>query len=105
MLNLYPRVARLKILNLTCSVFFSVNNCMYKRLCYLFTIPQAIIWSIQEINHVNRERAEEMFLEGSKSTVTNAEVEAFKSTLKKKGRVNREEAEKRIRRAERAMAC
>lgn len=78
---------------------------MYKRLCYLFTIPQAIIWSIQEINHVNRERAEEMFLEGSKSIVTNAEVEEFKSTLKKKGRVNREEVEKRIRRAERAMAC
>lgn len=68
-------------------------------------LPEAIIWSIQEINHVNRERAEEMFLEGSKSTVTNAEVEEFKSTLKKKGRVNREEAEKRIRRAERAMAC
>lgn len=54
---------------------------------------------------MNRERVEEMFLKGSKFIVINVEVEEFKLMLKKKGRVNREEVEKRIRWVERVMVC
>ena len=45
-----------------------------------------------------------MYLEGSKSTVTNAQVEEFKSALMKRKKVGREEVEEKIRRAERVMA-
>lgn len=67
-------------------------------------LPEAIIWSIQNIDHIDRQKAEKMYLEGSESTVTNAQVEEFKSALMKRKKVGREEVEEKIRRAERVMA-
>lgn len=77
----------------------------YYKTDFHIIFPQAIIWSIQEIDHVDKERAEKTFLEGSGFAVTNAEVEELTSNLKQRRKLSTEEAEERIKKAERAMAA
>ncbi|KAJ7385406.1 nucleosome binding [Desmophyllum pertusum] len=66
-------------------------------------LPEAIIWSIQKIDHVDRERAEKMFLKGSSYAVSAAEVKELNTKLKQR-KLSSEETKERIEKAERAMA-
>ena len=64
---------------------------------------QALIWSIQQIQHVDRQKAEEMYLEGSKFAVTDDEVHQFTSKLIRKN-LSQTEAMERLDKAEKVIA-
>ena len=64
---------------------------------------QALIWSIQQIQHVDRQKAEEMYLEGSKLAVTDDEVHQFTSKLMRKN-LTQTEAMERLHKAENVIA-
>ena len=64
---------------------------------------QALIWSIQQIQHVDRQKAEEMYLEGSKFAVTDDEVHQFTSKLMRKN-LSQTEAMERLHKAENVIA-
>ena len=64
---------------------------------------QALIWSIQQIQHVDRQKAEQMYLEGSKLAVTDEEVNQLTAKLKQKN-LSQTEAMERLQKAERVIA-
>lgn len=62
-----------------------------------------MIFSIQEIDKVERERAEKMYRTGSEVAVSSSEVNELTKKLKQK-RLSSEEAKERLKKAERALA-
>lgn len=66
-------------------------------------LPEAIIWSIQQIDHVDRQTAEKMYSEGNKSAVSNAEVAKLTEKLKQR-KLCPEDATERLQKAKRAVA-
>jgi len=66
-------------------------------------LPEAIIFGIQQIDHVDRTKAEEIFLKGSKDAVTSDEVKELEAKLKKR-KLSVAEAEERLKKAKRAVA-
>lgn len=66
-------------------------------------LPEAIIFSIQEIDKVDRERAEEMFQAGSELAVSSSEVQEFTKILKQR-KPSAGQVQERVKKAERALA-
>jgi len=66
-------------------------------------LPEAIIFSIQEIDKVDRERAEEMYQAGSELAVSSSEVQEFTKNLKQR-KPSAEQVQERVKKAERALA-
>jgi len=64
---------------------------------------QAIIFSIQEIDKVDREKAEEMYQAGSELAVSSSEVQEFTKNLKQR-KPTAEQVQERVKKAERALA-
>ena len=79
-------------------MFVRVENSLEKT--FLF---KAIIWSIQQIDHVDRQTAEKMYSEGNKSAVSNAEVAELTEKLKQR-KLSPEDATERLQKAKRAVA-
>ncbi|XP_068740202.1 PWWP domain-containing DNA repair factor 3A-like isoform X1 [Montipora capricornis] len=65
-------------------------------------LPEAIIWSISEIDHVDHQRAEKIFQEGFEHAVTNDEVLQLTTKLKQR-KPSAETREERLKCAERAL--
>lgn len=65
-------------------------------------LPEAIIWSISEIDHVDHQRAEKIFQHGFEHAVTNDEVLQLTTKLKQR-KPSAETREERLKYAERAL--
>lgn len=73
------------------------------RKTFLFFSSKAIIWAIGQIDHVDRQTAEQMFRDGSKYAVSKDEVQELTTKLKQR-KPSDEEKQERLRKAERAFA-
>lgn len=73
------------------------------RKTFLFFSSKAIIWAIGQMDHVDRQTAEQMFRDGSKYAVSKDEVQELTTKLKQR-KPSDEEKQERLRKAERAFA-